>query len=263
MSEHADGEKDEAEGVDGRRDRSGTKYPYFGLEDAVRFAQTVQSIGGTDALEEAVQKELNVSSSTKSWIYRLSSAREFGLVERRGQKNEARLVLTDLGRKVLLPADEKEEIRALQAAFQAPVLYVKLMEHYAGSLLPQAHHLSNLLVREHRILASVSDNAASAFLESAQHARMVDARGVLTAGGVASPTQSEVPATPAPAATAPPRVDIVEVPEGCTRHVFQLRKGKQVVLPLPDDLTDRDVERLYRWLKTLPIEDPDEEGTAP
>ncbi len=43
------------------------------------------------------------------------------------------------------------------------------------------------------------------------------------------------------------------VPTGFLIHRFPLRRGVTVDLPLPADLTDRDVERLKRWLDTLPV----------
>ena len=38
-------------------------------------------------------------------------------------------------------------------------------------------------------------------------------------------------------------------------HVFQLRRDLKITLPLPPDLSKKDVERIYRWMQTLPIED--------
>lgn len=45
------------------------------------------------------------------------------------------------------------------------------------------------------------------------------------------------------------------LPENFIRHIFQLRKDLTVTLPLPSDLSGKDVERLHRWLQALPVDD--------
>lgn len=46
----------------------------------------------------------------------------------------------------------------------------------------------------------------------------------------------------------------VVVPEGFISHPFQLRRDLMIGVVLPNDLSRADVERLTRWLATLPIE---------
>jgi hypothetical protein len=40
---------------------------------------------------------------------------------------------------------------------------------------------------------------------------------------------------------------------GMLQHSFHLRSGLQVVIELPDDLTDREADRLARFVQSLPV----------
>src|SRR5690348_4705085 len=104
----------------GERERSGTRYPFYDLEEAERFARAVQESGGNEVLEDDLLKHLNLSRTTKSWVYKLSTAREFGLIERKGQKSEARITITDLGRRLMLPGDDSELAATRAATFLTP-----------------------------------------------------------------------------------------------------------------------------------------------
>src|SRR6187551_3427040 len=112
--------------VNGERERSGTRYPFYGLEEAFEFASAIQKSGGNEVLEDDLLKHLGLSRTTKSWVYKLSTAREFGLVERRGQKSEARITITEQGRRLLLPGDDQELKITKIAVALTPSLYKKL-----------------------------------------------------------------------------------------------------------------------------------------
>lgn len=52
-----------------------------------------------------------------------------------------------------------------------------------------------------------------------------------------------------------PKTQSVRVPAEFIAHVFQLRRDMKVTIPLPPDITRADVNRLHKWMQTLPIED--------
>jgi hypothetical protein len=182
---------DREPGEQGKR-RSGASYPWFNLEDALGFARGVRERGGSEMREEDLLVALNLSRSTKSWIYKLSSAREFGLVQKQGRKGEARIVLTDLAKKLLLPGDEQETQAAKIAAFMSPQLYQKLYDRYKGAPVPIADRLANVLHRDFDLLESVAPAAAQAFIESARYA------GLVTAANHIAPRLPSGPEPPVP-----------------------------------------------------------------
>ncbi len=95
-------------------------------------------------------------------------------------------------------------------------------------------------------------------------ARLIVRKGDRVRSGPAALAQSS-PLTPPPAAQLDGTSE-VEKPiqrfaqqeatrNGFLVHRFPLRKDVTVDVPLPVDLTDRDVERLKKWLETLPVEE--------
>lgn len=259
------GEHEEApdETADAKR-RSGATYPYFSLEEALGFAKQVRDRGGNEVREEDLLEAMKLSRSTKSWIYKLSSAREFGLLVRQGRKEAARVMVTDLGKKLLLPGDDAETAAAKRAAFLSPALYQKLYERFVGAVVPAVDRLANVLIRDFDLLESVATAAASAFIDSAKFAGMVSASGHILAESAGAKEPLPTPASPpiaepksppsSPAATGKQ----LPVPAEFNVYGYQLRKDLRVDLALPNDLTHQDVKRLHRWLMTLPVDDPPE-----
>jgi hypothetical protein len=237
--------------------RSEMSYPAFGLEEAVRFAAAVQGTGGNEATEDDVRGALGLTSRTsRAWTYRLSTAREFGLVERSGRAADARIRITELYKKYALPENDAERRTTLMTALLRPALYKKLVDRYSGAPLPSAQGVASILEREYGLLPSVKNDAAEAFLSSLRFA------GATTNNTVTAtaPSPSASP-PPAPAVTEEEggREQPIRVPAEFVPHSFQLRRGMRITMPLPPDLTQKDVERLYRWMKTLPIEDEEED----
>jgi hypothetical protein len=152
-----------ANGVE-RGERSATRYPFYDLGQAEAFAAAVRETGGSTVLENDLLKHLQVSKTTKSWVYKLSTAREFGLIERHSDKAGAQIVLTDLGERILKPAGPDELYASRFAAFCTPKLYAALYESYRGKTLPKAQFLANVLSREpYKLVESVTEQAAGAF----------------------------------------------------------------------------------------------------
>lgn len=255
-----------AAGVE-RGDRSATRYPFYDLQEAENFALAVRDTGGSSVPEDDLLKHLGVSKTTKSWVYKLSTAREFGLVDRKGQKDAAQIALTDLAKRIQRPSSEAELAASRIAAFLTPPLYKKLFEVYRGETAPKVGFLANALARDpHKLVESVTEQAAKAFLQSATHAKLlVDGVFASDATGGKSAVNGKQNLTPPgakdeekPKGEGSSDQQSVKVPANFIPHPFQLRRDMTIVVPLPPDLNSRDVARLHKWMQTLPIED--EEG---
>jgi hypothetical protein len=232
----------------GERERSGTRYPFYDLEEAEKFVKSVQECGGNEVLEDDLLKHLNLSRTTKSWVYKLSTAREFGLIEKKGQKSEARITITDRGKRLMLPGDDNELAATRAATFLAPSLYQKLFERYKGAPLPQPKFLANTLVRDHKIVDSVSESAAVAFISSAKHAGMVNAANVL--GDPRKTDATVVQEQKEKLAESPKGGQTINVPADYIVYKCKISGGRVLEVPLPRDFTKRDVDRLTAFLQT-------------
>ncbi|MBK7581133.1 MAG: hypothetical protein IPI67_13075 [Myxococcales bacterium] len=261
-----DGDESAQDNGDGRKARSQTTYPYYGLQEAIRFGEAVQRAGGNEASEDDIRSQLGLTSKTsRGWSYRLSNAREFGLIERSGRASEARIRVTPLFKRYSMPENEAEKRAALMQALVKPPLYVRLMERYRGAPVPDAQGIANVLEREYGLLPAVKSEAAEAFLAFFRTAGVITGANTVATVAAGGETPMSPPLPPEPRTEAlrqPPASDeqTIQVPASFIAHVFQLRRDLQIMVPLPPDLTAKDVARLYKWLVTLPI---DEEGGQP
>jgi hypothetical protein len=233
------------------------QYPSYDLEEAIRFVEAIRGTGGDDVAEEDLLKHLNLSRTTKSWVYKMSTVREFGLVERKGQKANAKIMLTGLAKHLLRPADEAELDATRLAAFLTPALYKRLFDYYRGKTVPQVKYLANVLTREpYRLLESVSEQAAQAFLDSARYVGLL--RGDLFGDGTLKKVESPAPAQAAPAPNTPESLE--PTAPNMMRQTCLIRKGKvEVTILIPRDLAKSDVKRINKWLEALAIDDDEDD----
>lgn len=245
----------------GAKQRSGTAYPYYGLATALSVVEAVRRSGGNEAPNSAVMAQMGVPKTTdRRWAYGIPAAIQFGLIERIGRGEEGRIKLTDLAIRIALPTTPEEGMAAKVAAFRTPPLYSKLLERFAGHPIPQKEGLRNLLHREFGIVESMAPNAAEAFLDSLKDAGLINANNSISVSGAPAATvngtkpedevreREQVP---------PAGSQMVTVPADFIVHTFPLRRTMKVQIPLPVDLTKKDVERLKSWMGSL-IFDEDE-----
>jgi len=234
-------------------------YPYYSLADVIEFARIAQRTGGRDVAEKQLLKKMGISNRvTHSWSYRLSSAKQFGLIVRTRGKEDARLELTELGGRVLSGPSERRK-GALEDAFRRPLLYRKLAERYLDVPAPSVEDLASVLVRDFGLLESVGERAARAFLDSARYAGVTTPNGCI--GSAASGEEPPGPRSPRKAAIEPEAqatTDVGSSADDLIAHGFQLRPEVRIVVRLPADLKQSDVTRLHKWLRTLPFEDSEE-----
>ena len=231
--------------------RSETPYPYFGLTKVIDIVKAVQRVSGNaPAPAAALLAELGIAKTDRLWAYGIPAAVYFGLVERIGRGDDAQVKLTDLGKRVALPGTPDEERVTKATAVKTPELYGRLLEQFAGAPMPTKEALKNILQRDYKIVESMAGNAADAFLDSLKVAELVTAGGVVTVDN--TPRTDEKAKLEK---TGEGGDDGRGAPDEFIRHVFQLRRDLKITLPLPPDLTKKDVERINRWMQTLPIED--------
>jgi hypothetical protein len=160
-----------------KREKS-VKYPYYSLDECLEFAGTINKIAGRgEALTSSVLKALNITTETnKQYKYKLSSASQFGLIER----TAAGLKITELTRRILYPPEGESQKRCLIIeAFKSPPLYQKLIQRYANLVLPE--HIPNVLL-DMGIATNAKEHAAKIFEISARVAGVLGDDSILRVG---------------------------------------------------------------------------------
>lgn len=114
------------------------------------------------------------NASAKSFRYRVSAAKQFGLVNTLG----GALELTDLARQYLYPINAYVQAEIKMRCFLLPPLYAKLIERFNGKSLPNVTQLGNILFQDYKIVKTVITTAAECFLKNAEQMG-ISSNGVL------------------------------------------------------------------------------------
>lgn len=237
--------------------RSETPYPYYGLGKVTEIVKAVQRAGGNAATPAAdVMREMNIANKNdRTWAYGIPASVLFGVVERIGRGDDAKIKLTALGLRIALPGATDEERATKVAAFKTPELYSALLERFAGHPTPSKEVLKNILQRDYKIVESMAGNAADAFLESLKFADLINTAGNITIPGSA-PAESPKPDGKPPKA-ADPDVKTIEVPADFIVYRCKISKGRVIEIPLPPAFSKADVARLNAFLETQIDDDPE------
>ncbi len=145
-------------------------YPKASWNDCLEFTRTIAGFNLKSVSYKEVAKKYGVNNlGTKSFVGRISTCKQFGLITTTG--GEA-IQLTDTAKRLLFPTGE--DVRPIElACFSAPPLYGKLVTAYDGKAVPSQDILANILMTNHRIQPTVKDMAARLFLESASQLNLV------------------------------------------------------------------------------------------
>jgi hypothetical protein len=234
------------------------QYPSYDLSSCIEFVQVVDRLGGKKQVAEgSLLSELGLSSSnTKSYTGKLSSCRQFGLLDFKA----GLLSITERARLLLYPTEEEEQReiqhkRLMIEAFRSPTLYQNLIKKFDGRPLPSPDTLANILMNEYRIAKAVMKSAAKVFVSSAKFAGVLGDDNVLQVGRQYEAIAGEVPAAESEISETgekPPPIGQV--------HSLKLAllSGKSASITVPSDITKADVERLKSMLDLLVIEEATE-----
>ncbi|MBA7691801.1 hypothetical protein ES703_100355 [subsurface metagenome] len=228
------------------------QYPSYDLNVCKEFVRTVDKLGGKQVAEGSLLSELGLSSSnTKSYTGKLSSCKQFGLLDSKA----GLLSITERARLILYPTEEESEVQSKKLiieAFRSPALYQKLIKKFQGRTLPKPATLANILMNEYKIAKAVMNNAAKVFVSSAKLAGVLGDNNVLQVEqpyeaitGEALSAETEIHET----GQKPP-------PMGQVHSLkLVLSSGKSAAITVPDDITKTDVERLKKMLDLLAVEE--------
>lgn len=241
-----------------------SKYPYYSLKTVLPFLRKIDELGGEGVGEQSIRESMGIKHrTTRSFSGRVSSAKQFGLLEEKGTQ----MSLSRRANQVLYPSSPEAESQALRAAVVAPVLYAKLIDRFSGKRIPPLDTLGNLLATEYGIAKPVRTIAAQAFVESLQFAGLLSDDYVLTLEQ-SEKQATERFATPDASATgqSPPTPEhgerevsttkeALQVSEGVLVQEIRLASGRKARFQIPDgDITENDVERMKKLLDLLRTE---------
>ena len=148
------------------------EYPGVTINQAIEFVNMLKEFPMNKPLAyEAAAKTLNTSVNTKSFKYKLSAAKQYGLISTSSGKNFSFL---EAAKRFVFPHESEVELKNLKKkCFSNPTLYNELIKDYEGKALPSENTLSNILISQYGIAPAASANAAATFLQSADQAGVI------------------------------------------------------------------------------------------
>lgn len=137
------------------------QYPAVSLDTVINFLSKLKSFpAGKPIAYESVAEAVHVSTTTKSFKYTISAAKQFGLISVTNQK----VTLNKLAEGILYPTGDIADLK--RQCFLLPTIYQELANDYDGKALPPQDILENILVSQHGIAPKAKKIAAQAFLDT-------------------------------------------------------------------------------------------------
>lgn len=237
------------------------RYPRATVDECIAFLGRLATLGKPVMLEPEVVRLLGVKNRASGGYAKLfSSSRQYGLLEVEGRKDGRRLVISDLGHRLLRPADAAQERRDRLAAMSRPDIFRWIMTEFRDLSLPSASRLAEALTARYpfQLTRSAARTAADVFWDSASKAGAIDNGGYLRATSqlhAYPPHTASIPARPSgngrehqPAGT--PQAD--RSPDDKCNGSYTLN-GRGAKVEVPSNWTMADVDWLYAMLKTMVV----------
>ena len=224
--------------------RSRQAYPPVGIDEALKFAEIIDKLGGRNISEPTLLKELGLNTRTKSFWAKTAGAKQFDLIAVDGKT----YTLTERARLLLRPKSENERETLLIETFRTPELYKNLYERFQEKPIPDT--LPNILHHDYSMNKNVSKDAAEAFIESAKFVGLLGPDNVLKSLMAKSePTpiaeHKDIGVSKQTTDTTSPTITIP----------IKLSKGMASVILPQSGITKKDSERLQKLIDIYVVEE--------
>ena len=257
----------EIENSGGNESQRHTVYPYYSLDRAIKVAEVVKDLGGTnaDVSKSQIAHGLQVGEASSSLPALLGAARIYLLLEGRGSYR-----LTEIAKQYFYPANPEEKRLALLNMVKGPPLYSALIDRFDGTKFPATENLVNILHREQGVAETWQARVASMFISSLRDAQVIDTAGFVRFKAMLHTTRPAVVPTTQLAATEP-MLEAVPTPPAQVQSVVAQQPGLTPVaragvtlwayhgirLEVPEQMTMSLWQKLANYVNVLK---PEEEG---
>ena len=230
--------------VEKRTFQRSSPYPPVGINEALKFAEIIDKLGGRNISEQILLQELGLNTKTKSFWAKTAGAKQFDLIAVDGKT----YTLTERARLLLRPKSENERGNLLIETFRTPELYKNLYERFQEKPIPDT--LPNILHHDYSMNKNVSKDAAEAFIESAKFVGLLGPDNVLkNLMAKSEPTpiaeHKDIGVSKQTTDTTSPTITIP----------IKLSKGMASVILPQSGITKRDSERLQKLIDIYVVEE--------
>lgn len=121
-------------------------FPAHGLEQALKVSLALKAFNNGNSWPPSDVANAMDMSMSASFFYLTQSSVQYGLTT--GTRDSKKIELTELGRQIVYPRSQDEEVAALVRAFRTVELFAKVYDYYQGKNLPEIQYLKNTLKTE-------------------------------------------------------------------------------------------------------------------
>jgi hypothetical protein len=146
--------------------RSPYLFPAYDMNEAIKVTRIIDTQGAGTLSEPLLAMALGLSAKSSGFALRIGTAKQFGLIERKGDN----LCITELAKGVFRPVGEDEKKASLARSFYNVELFKAVVDRFKGVPLPSDNDLRNLLEREFGVKRDRVGQAFSTLINSAKTA---------------------------------------------------------------------------------------------
>jgi len=220
-------------------------YPPVGIDEALKFAEIIDKLGGRNVSEPILLKELGLNTKAKSFWGKTAGAKQFDLIA----VDDKTYTLTERARLLLRPKSESDKKNLLVETFLTPELYKDLHERFQEKAIPDT--LPNILHHDYSMNPNVSKDAAKAFIESAKYVGLLGHDNILkdAKGGHETTLLTE------PKEVITQQQSVISSSPDTLPAMIELSKGTASVILPKKGITKKDNERLQRLIGAYIIDE--------
>lgn len=224
------------------REQSTIGFPYFDLEVAISVARAILNAGAVAVTREQLAGLMDTTTSSGTFLNKLSATRMFGLIS----MSQGKVELTELGSSIL-DTEDKRVRKARADAFLNVPLFRRTYEEFRGRQLPpRPLPLEHAFVK-FGVSSKQKGAARLAFDKSAAQAgffpngndRLIEP--IIAGGPIPRPSVTMEPQDALP----PARIEQSARPEMAALHPFV----KGLIDALPEPGTNWAIEGRTKWLQ--------------
>ena len=165
-------------------------FPRMTLEQALRVPISIKDKNaGNPWASEDVAGALGLGAKGNQFFYLSAASRDYGLTE--GTRNTAKISLTPLGMRAVLPGNETERMEALTEAFFRVEVFGKVFQHYKGTNLPEKEFVSNTLQKEFGLDPRIHDDFISLYSKNCDYLGLHSAQDAERRSSVDTPKSED------------------------------------------------------------------------
>jgi hypothetical protein len=245
-------------------------YPMIGLEKALERARTLQIQAGRHFMP--------VGTAHTLWNYKkgagdqtVAALRYFGLLEVQGEKEGRQVRVTDMARRILGDAPDRDEL--LKVAALKPDLHKEIWEKYEGELPASDQIIRGYLVWDRNFNENFVDDFIAQFRGTIAYAKLVLSDSIRDEEGgegeeEAPEEEQRMSFTPEPSVGTPrgKQPPPPPLPHGHRDFPLYLTNHQKGILHVPAEMSYRDYELLQKQIENhmaiilvTSVVEPDEE----